>query len=250
MVAVVILMAVVLVLVVAVLIGLLRTHAEVLRRLHELGAGLNAPARSTDEIDLRERVADGVAPPRSAAQGGGVFDLSGVTPSGSAIAVSPQGAGRLSLLAFLSSGCSTCADFWRAFGEGAAVVVKDRGVARPLIVTKGVSHEIPAAVATLAPPNVTVVMSDEAWRDYSVPASPYFVLIDGAQGVIGEGSAASFQQLIGVLDRAAADTAGAGEESRIDADLRRAGITPGHASLYEWTAESPVPGPVEGPARP
>jgi len=241
MVAVVILMAVVLVLVVAVLIGLLRTHAEVLRRLHELGAGLNSPTpRVSDDIDLRERVANGVAPPRVASSTR-VFDLSGVTPVGSSIAVSPGGAGRLSLLAFLSTGCTTCADFWRAFGEGAPVAVKDRGVARPIIVTKGVAHEISAAVATLAPPNVTVVMSDDAWRDYAVPASPYFVLIDGASGVVGEGSAATFQQLLGVLERAASDTANEGEESRIDADLRRAGITPGHSSLYEWG---------EGPERP
>ena len=48
MLALVILMAVVLGVVVVLLVGLLRTHAEVLRRLHELGAGIydEAPAPS------------------------------------------------------------------------------------------------------------------------------------------------------------------------------------------------------------
>ena len=62
----VVLESVVLALLVALVIGLLRTHAEVLRRLHELGAGIydTAPAR-TPEADLAGRVADGVAAPRA-----------------------------------------------------------------------------------------------------------------------------------------------------------------------------------------
>ena len=91
-------------------------------------------------------------------------------------------------------------------------------------------------------------MSSAAWDDYRVPASPYFVLVDGTQGVIGEGSAASFGQLAGLLDRATIDlgvaqgsasSGAARAEERIDLDLLRAGITPGHASLYEWSTVPP-----------
>ena len=90
-------------------------------------------------------------------------------------------------------------------------------------------------------------MSTEAWTDYRVPASPYFVLVDGRTGVIGEGSAASFVQLRGVLERALSDRGGTldlrDDPTRVDAELRRAGIVPGHHSLYEWPhgPESPAP---------
>lgn len=248
--AVVVLLSVVVAIVIALLIGLLRAHAEVLRKLHELGAGIGAPsgsrasaaagdgvvATAAATIDLTDRVAAGVAPPRPS-DAAAAHDVVGVTPSGSAVSVPT--AGRLTLLAFLTTGCTTCADFWRSWREGRRVVVPAVGEPRVVIVTRGPANEHVAAVADLAPPGTTVVMSTDAWADYAVPASPYFVLIDPASRVIGEGSAASFDQLLGVLQRAQSDSLSL-EESRIDRDLRRAGITPGHASLYDWSA-GPAP---------
>lgn len=262
--ALVILQGVVLVAVVALLIGLLRTHADVLRRLHEIGAGLYddpagasaappasvPPASSlpaTDEVtaDLQRRVAPGVTAPASVgAVGGSGRDLAGVSPRGSAIAVPVGGAGRLTLLMFLSSGCGTCADFWRALREGERVELPDGRRPRVVVVTKGPEHEHPAAVQTLASDAVTTVMSSDAWPAYSVPASPYFVLVDGDHGIVGEGSAMAFAQLAGLLGRATSDRGFANpaapvperdNEERIDAELRAAGIVPGDPRLYDWS---------------
>ena len=60
-------------------------------------------------------------------------------------------------------------------------------------------------MAGLASPRITTVMSSEAWDAYGIPMSPYFVLVDGTRGVIGEGAAASWAQVIDLLGKAAAD---------------------------------------------
>jgi hypothetical protein len=251
--ALVILMAVVLGVLVVLVIGLLRTHAEVLRRLHELGAGIYddapapRPAEPTVRADIASRVTAGVSPPGDALDSLPA-DLVGVDARGDAVHVGVAGNGRLTLLAFLSSGCTTCAGFWDAFHEGRALVLDGGARPRVVVVTKSPEHEHVGAVATRPPAGGTVVMSSDAWNDYRVPASPYFVLVDGAHGVIGEGSAASFSQLAGLLDRATTDlgvappagpSAAQRLEDRIDGDLLRAGITPGHSSLYEWTPSEP-----------
>jgi hypothetical protein len=247
--ALVVLESVVLALLIALVVGLLRTHAEVLRRLHELGAGIYdtapRPESRTDAADLAGRVADGVAAPRpDTAPRTDVVDIVGVTPRGSAVSVAVGGDDRLTLLAFLSSGCTTCGDFWRAWREDEPMPLAGRGQPRIVIVTKGPENEHLSAVATLAPANASTVMSSAAWSDYSVPASPYFVLVDGHAGVIGEGSAATFAQLRGVLERALSDRGSIDlrdDPNRIDAELRRAGIGPGHHSLYEWADGTEAP---------
>ena len=241
--------SVVLALLLALVIGLLRTHAEVLRRLHELGAGIyDTEATRTTQADLAGRVADGVAAPRAAsARPRAVLDIAGVTPRGSAVSIAVGADARLTLLAFLSTGCTTCGDFWRAWRDDESLQLAGLSRPRVVIVTKGPENEHPQAVSTLAPATISTVMSNAAWTDYEVPASPYFVLVDGRSGVIGEGSAASFAQLRGVLERALTDRNSAvdlrDDPTRVDAELRRAGIVPGHHSLYEWPhgPESPAP---------
>jgi hypothetical protein len=95
----------------------------------------------------------------------------------------------------------------------------------------------------LAPPDVEVILSSGAWRDYAVPSSPHFVLLDGARGIAGRGSAMNWQQLVTLVGDAAADAADAsGAERRVRTTgeraaraqraLGRAGITAGHPSLY------------------
>ena len=233
--------SVVLALLIALVIGLLRTHAEVLRRLHELGAGIY----ETDTADLASRVAAGVAAPRAGIdEASAVVDIVGVSPRGSAVSVAVGGDDRLTLLAFLSTGCTTCGDFWRAWRDDTPLSLTGRGQPRIVIVTKGPENEHLSAVSSLAPPSVSTVMSSAAWTDYAVPASPYFVLVDGRAGIIGEGSAATFAQLQGVLDRALSDVAAIDprdDPNRIDAELRRAGIVPGHHSLYEWPTGPETP---------
>jgi hypothetical protein len=246
--ALVVLESIVLLLLIALVIGLLRTHAEVLRRLHELGAGIyDASSPRTSADDLAGRVADGVAAPRDDDGRRTAVAIAGVSPRGSALSIAVDGDDRLTLLAFLSSGCTTCGDFWRAWRDGEALQLHGLGRPRVVIVTKGPENEHTQAVSTLAPSSVATVMSTAAWSDYGVPASPYFVLVHGDRGIIGEGSAASFAQLRGVLERALTDRSTPvdlrDDPNRVDAELRRAGIGPGHHSLYDWPhgPESPAP---------
>jgi hypothetical protein len=96
-------------------------------------------------------------------------------------------------------------------------------------------------------------MSSDAWTDYEVPGSPFFVLIDGDAGRrIGEGVANHFDQVAELVRRADIDATafGAGtradravamdgpeRESDNDRVLRKAGILPGDPSLYPTSLE-------------
>ena len=147
------------------------------------------------------------------------------------------------LLAFLSSGCATCLDFWDAFADEANRSIGGADC-ELVLVTKGPESESPSAVAKLAPPDVVCVMSDHAFEDYGVPVAPYFVLVDASGTVIGEGVAPSFEQLQSLLDKAVADRGhrrsrrellggrARSRAERIDRELAEAGITPGHPSLH------------------
>src|SRR6059036_2521813 len=101
--------AVVVALLAVLVAGLLRSHAEILRALHELGINLD-PDNATDDV--------GVAPPpRAARESTHSFDISGIAPTGDAVTVAVSGTDRLTLLAFLSSTCLTCRGFWTAFAD-------------------------------------------------------------------------------------------------------------------------------------
>jgi hypothetical protein len=213
-------------------IGLLRSHAEVLRRLHELGAGvyedeLPGPGRSPSEIRTRP----GGTP---------AHDLVGVAPSGDTVAVGVRGAPHATLLAFLSSGCATCAGFWDAFAGGAAADLPGEDT-RLVIVTKGPEDESVSEVRARAVAiPVTTVMSNRAFDDYGVPVNPYFILVDGpGERIIGEGAAATWAQVADLLGRAAADHGATldlrdsrGRDALAEAELAAAGIGPGHPSLH------------------
>jgi len=258
--AVVVILALVVALLGVLVVGLLRTHAEILRRLSELGAGVYddeaalaptaPPTGVRSPVEIRTR--PGVPEPRDtqAATSGDAHDLSGVTPDGTAAVAGVVGTKHTTLLAFLSSGCGTCADFWRAFGVGEGTRLPGHDT-RLVIVTKGPNLESVSEVARLAPAGITTLMSDQAYDDYRVPANPYFILVDGPMGaVVGEGAAASWAQVANLLGQAAADAGhdlegsplvasappgrltGPERSVRADQELRAAGIGPGHASLY------------------
>jgi len=150
------------------------------------------------------------------------------------------------LLAFLSTGCGTCGTFWEALRQDPGAHLADP-TTRVVVVTNGPEAESPAAVADLAPPGIVTVMASDAWDDYGVPVSPYFVLVDGPSGrVAGEGSGTSWAQVLDLLGKAEADTAtrrreverpvtrmgGQDRADRVDRELRAAGIEPGDPSLY------------------
>lgn len=225
--AILVIESVVLVLLTVLVAGLLRSHAEILRRLHALGAGLDpddppTPGSPSRTVDLRARDGASFVP---------AADLDGAGLRDDALHVSIVGARHRTLLAFLSSGCLTCQGFWDAFGDAAGLDLP--GDVRLVVVTKDASEESMSALGKLAPPDVPVVMSSGAWVEYRVPGSPYFVLVDGPAGrVRGEGTGASWDQVRNLLRQAADDASDDGREARIDRELLAHGIAPGDPSLY------------------
>ena len=167
----------------------------------------------------------------------------------------------MTLIAFLSSGCATCAGFWRDLHRPDRLALPAH--TRLIVVTKGPDMEVPAEVAAQSPPNLPVVMSTEAWSDYEVPGSPFFVMVDGSSGRrIGEGVANSVQQVADLVRRSQTDAGGyppAASRSRAaaegldgpererdnDRELAAAGILPGDPSLYPSSLAD-----VHGPAGP
>jgi hypothetical protein len=230
---------VLLVLLVVLVAGLLRSHAEILRRLGQSGDPANGVAAAP--------------PPARAPRTGAELrpaPLTGSTPHGDAIALSFDGtASRPTLLAFLTSGCSTCAGFWETLAEP-----RLPPAVQTVIVTHGAERERPARLRDLAPDRISVVMSSEAWVDYGVPGAPYFVLVDGL--VRGEGVATTWQALASLVgdaieDEHEAEFAGAGSRRarRVDETLAAAGIGPDHPSLYpgrrvNWSPPSPPAPPA------
>jgi hypothetical protein len=224
--ALVILEGVVIAILAVLVVGLLRSHAEILRELHQLGATDQGHRAHPPESHVRTEITK----PRAGSIR--VSDIAGATPTGGAVAITVIGP-QPTLLAFLSSGCSTCAGFWDAFA-GRVDVPGDE--ARLVIVTKGSDQESESAIAALAPPHHQLVMSSQAWEDYDVPVSPYFVLVEGDGAVAGEGAAMNWAQLSKLVNEATADrrmrSGFRARNARVDRELTAAGIEPGHPSLH------------------
>lgn len=227
--ALVVVEGLVIVLLVVLVAGLLRSHADILRKLEALGAGEDATLRST----LR---AGTMSSPRHT-EPVSLTALSGPTPRGNAVSVALTDSEGYVLLAFLSAGCSTCQTFWKAFRAGMEMPRSD---IRPVIVTQGPESESPAEIELRAPSEFTTIMSDEAWDAFRVPGTPYFQLIDATLGmVVGEGSAGSWARLVDLIERATLDSSfariNAGTKERqadSDTELGEAGIDPGDPSMY------------------
>lgn len=227
--------------------GLLRSHATILRRLHELGAGTNDDRSGVDpgapQADRVVPRTDGTVPsPRPDVPNGRLAcDIAGVGPRGEAIATRVMEVGHDTLVVFLSGGCTTCLDFWTALADP-----RLPDGTRLVIVTRGPQEESPSAVLELTPPGATVVMSSAAWEAFQVPGSPFVALVDGPSGrIVGEGTAASWEQVLALFLRAGGDDgfrptgasngkAGADQrrEQELDRLLLDAGIEPGDPSLY------------------
>jgi len=232
---------VLLVLLVVLVAGLLRSHAEILRRLGPPGA---------DAVD--GTAASAIGPPRTVNRdpGAPAPDVAGATPGGDAIKLSPGAATAVpTLLAFLSSGCTTCHRFWEGLTERVAPPGSElpgvRG-AELVIITRDPSHESPSRLRALAPAGVPVVMSSQAYEDYAVPGAPYFVLVDGR--VRGEGVATTWSALESLLADATGDASeggGNGRAQQVDARLVAAGVAPGDPSLYPRSVDSASPGPPQ-----
>ncbi len=274
MVALVIILTVVVLLLTVLVAGLLRSHADILRALHDLGAGVGDPSREvTGDRGATNRSADSSAvaitmgPPLPGERNStSAPTIAGLTPSGDALAIAMSGSDQLTLIAFLSSGCATCAGFWEAFQAPEHLGLPD-GI-RLVVVTKGPEMEIAGEVQAKAHSRLQVVMSTDAWGDYEVPGSPFFVLVDGSAGRrIGEGVANHFSQVAELVRRAQVDMQafgigarserasrsrafaggldGPARESANDQELRAAGILPGDPSLYPSSLEDVFPSQLD-----
>jgi hypothetical protein len=234
--------------------GLLRSHADILRSLHELGAGVGDPAELSARSTARGETPQIPTWSESTTASQAAPTVAGVTPAGDARAVAVDNTDGFTLLAFLSSGCATCAAFWDALQTPESLELPQG--TRVAIVTKGPDRELPAEVARLTTGHVPVVMSTDAWLDYDVPGSPFFVLVDGASGAaVGQGVAPHVGQLLDLIRRAEHDRGtyhgtrrrppsrrnGPDREADADEVLEMAGIRPGDPSLYPQTLEDVFP---------
>jgi hypothetical protein len=246
--------------------GLLRSNAEVIRALHQMGVNLgpDAPGSRPTAVALASRPTadpDGRRPTPGRPDAGDVIDLAGVTPQGDAVSLAVSGVRHDTLAGFLTSGCQTCRGFWDAFRDGPPDVP---GGARLVVVTRGPEAESPGTIAALAGGvggAVPVVMSSEAWEHYDIPYAPYFVYISGAASrVVGEGVAAGWEEVRNLVADAVADgttgtataapagLAGAGagawppgrrrsradraRDTAVDLALQEVGIGPGDPRLH------------------
>jgi hypothetical protein len=243
--AVVVLLAAVVAVQTVLVAGLLRSHAVILRRLHDLGAGVGDPTGAPDPG--RPPAAALPTTAQAAPTGRAAHDIIATDPAGDAVALRVVGAPHLTVLAFLSSSCLTCSRFWDDLRKPSKVTLPPG--ARLVVVAKGPESESPSAIADLAPRGITTVLATRAWDDYEVPGSPYVVAVDGPSGrVVGEGTGSSWDQVAGLLAQATGDLAWAGaqgprrarkpradaeREADIDAALLAAGVAPGDPRLHQ-----------------
>lgn len=228
--AAVVIEGVVIVLLLVLVAGLLKSHAEILRQLDRLGAG--------------EDTSHPVSSPRPRTVGfeeAPMKSITGLTPRGAERTLTLDHGRNPTLLAFLSSGCASCRVFWSELGGEPELPLPE---ARTVIVTKGADGESPDKVAALAPTGVDTLMSSDVWDTFRVPLTPYFMLLDADARVIGEGSALTWEQLVGLLRQSAADSPnpahlGTSERARFtDTRLAESGVEPGDPSLYEKPIET------------
>ncbi len=228
---------VVLALLAALVVGLLRSHAEILRRL-EAVAPSNGDAVGGSRPDV---LIDPHLPP-ARTHVTPAFDVVGTTLDGDSVKLTvATGRPGGTVLAFLSSGCSTCRAFWDELREGDAVLPGDP---RLVVVTKDRAFESPSRLRELAPEGTPVIMSSRAWEDYGIAGSPYFVHAGPRGDVEGEGTAGSWTQVASLLRDAIEDSRASGGRrggtsmgpaerlKRAEDELAAAGIGPGHPSLY------------------
>jgi hypothetical protein len=230
-----IVIAVLLVIALVYIVALLRSHADILRRLNALEEA---------------RPAGGPAPgPGPAPIGGGEVltagPISGRTLRGDSVTLSLGPGSPVTLLAFLTSGCASCAPVWDGLRDAPDLA----GLAdRVAVITHDGTRESPTRLERLAPGAPEVIMSSAAWADYAVPGSPHFVLTDGAGGILGRGSALSWQQLETMVKDARADARRVADPARTTLErverseqaLASSGIGRGHPSLYPSAGGPPA----------
>ncbi len=209
------------------IVALLRSHAEILRRLAAIESALDAGLVPAAAV---------AATPASARAGGVAATIDGQTLAGEPVSMRFGPGTAATLLAFMGTGCQVCAPLWH---ELHGDPVPTPAGARLVVVTKGPERERLARLLELAPAETDVVMSTPAWDDFAIPATPHFVLVRDGE-IAGRGAATSWEQITAFLTDAADDdriyrarTLGTNARAaRAERALADAEIGPDHPSLY------------------
>jgi hypothetical protein len=181
------------------MVGLLRGHAELLRRT----GGIRGQAPAPDGAESSPSARPKRTLPEPRAEDTPAWDVVGRTLQGDSLKLAMRSE-RNTLLAFLSSGCLSCQPFWEQLGDVAEGPLP--GDARLVVVVKDSSYESPSRLRPFLSANVPIVMSSQAWSAYKVEMAPYFIYVDGNLGaVMSEGAASSWPQVLSLLGDAIAD---------------------------------------------
>jgi hypothetical protein len=219
------------------LIAILRSHAEILRRLHTVENRLGGERFILGE-EPEARVDPRAAYGRSA--GAEAPDIVGETLAGDVVKLALGPGAPRTLLAFLSTGCSVCGSLWEELRAGDPVAP---GI-RIVVVTKGSDRESLTRLERIAPAQGELVMSNAAWSDYGVVSTPHFVLVDsGTRRILGRGGGTSWSQILSLLSDAQSDArlhearSTSDRAARAEQALTASGIGPDHPSLYPSRTE-------------
>jgi hypothetical protein len=105
-------------------------------------------------------------------------DVSGLGLRGERVDVRLVGTGRRALLLFLSTGCQGCRQIWEVLADpvGNGLVTDEVVVA----ITHDPGRQDLAALRSVVPAGIPVVMSSAAWTTYRVQGPPFYALVDGS----------------------------------------------------------------------
>lgn len=169
------LLAVVVALLVVLVAGLFRGQAHILRMLHDLSVdgGISASRRVREKAATR---VDAEPEARRAA------DIVGTTIDGRSVEVSVVDAPCSTLLLFLTSSCTTCAELWRALGSPRELRALPE--TRVTVVVRGAEAESTAHLERIAPRGASVVMSTSAWVAYGIEVAPRFAFVGPRSDIV------------------------------------------------------------------
>jgi hypothetical protein len=230
-------------------IGLLRSHADILQRLHALGHGSAEEQTEAEgnEVGVADEIAPGLVPiPKSTPRQDSLPALtavSGLSLELEEITVPLNLSHAYALLAFLGTGCLSCTDLWRDVEKVHDDLPETVNL---VVVTKDPGEENVTKLRNVRPHTVPVVMSSELWAQCEIPGSPYFLLVDGrSHTIVAGGSATGWHQVISLLGDSMGELEITEELARVngaerrrtvlqreDDELAAAGLMPDDSSFF------------------
>lgn len=188
---------VVVILLSVVVVALVRAQASTARRLAVVERRLLRAQRRVEPEREEATNVQSTPEPAGDTTEGDTVDVRGVTVDGDPALVELERPDRPTLVAFLSTTCGICLGLWEQLRD------RDLTGVRTVVVTKDPAVEDVQRAAGLARSgSLPVVMSSEAWDDYEVPGSPYFLLVDGTPAtVVAEGEASTWDAIHKIAER-------------------------------------------------